>query len=74
MEDLEPRQEEGGAPFCSVAPGVPLVVARVSFFLFSATRLRRVKSEQESSILLLLWLGLPAGKNRSRLVSKIIVQ
>ena len=73
MEDLEPRQEEGGAPFCSVAPGVTLVVARVSFFLFSATRLRRVKSEQESSILL-LWLGLPAGKNRSRLVSKIIVQ
>ena len=42
-------------------------LARV--FKISATSLQRVKSEQESSILL-FWLGLPAGKNKSRLISK----
>jgi hypothetical protein len=42
-------------------------VARV--LKISATSLQRVKSEQESSILLFL-LGLPAGKNKSRLISK----
>jgi len=38
-------------------------------FKISATSLQRVKSEQESSILP-FWLGLPAGKNKSRLISK----